>query len=142
MKVVVVVCVLVGAARASTLRSAVVSLASKRKPPAGPPMYKYNCSGRFAFCGMASCALTPVGQLAACQCWVGHGESIAPGPKTGAQTTNQTDLCVKMETALYSTAPKNASQSVPAAPAAQIVMCPVQTVSVLASLGELAPDVS
>jgi hypothetical protein len=85
---------------------------------------------QFAYCGMATCETTPVGGNASCACWVGYGESIAPGPLDGAQTTNQTDLCETMKTTLYSTAPNNASQSVPTAPAGMIVTCPVETVSV------------
>ena len=85
---------------------------------------------QFAFCGMATCATTPLGGIASCACWVGYGQSIAPGPIDGALTTNQTDLCGTMNTTLYSTAPSNATQSVPTAPAMTFVTCPVETVSV------------
>lgn len=87
------------------------------------------CNGRFAFCGMATCETTPEGGLAPCACWVGNGASIAPGTMDGALTTNQTGLCETMETVLYSTAPQNATISVPTAPAAAYVPCPTETVS-------------
>jgi pimeloyl-ACP methyl ester carboxylesterase len=63
---------------------------------------------RFAFCGMATCETTAVGGLAPCACWVGYGQSIAPGPLDGALTTNQTNLCETMDHAvLYGAEQRN-----------------------------------